>query len=457
MKEIDFKNEGLKYYDQALNSLKEFVSINTINDQTTIKEGQPFGKGVRLGLDYVASLGEKLGFKVDRCDYYCTELTMGEGPLIDVYAHADVVPVSKNWKTDPFYPTIKDNTMYARGCSDDKGPLISCLYGIKMLIDNNLIDGYKVRFIVGGDEERGSECLEHYFHSLHKQYPTYGISPDANYPLIFAEKGIYAYKSTYNVDLKGIKSFSFGQALNIVLDEVNIDVDSSIMNIVSKYASSHKEVKITYENNALNIKGKASHGSVPWNGINAGLHLLNLLSEYLNLPVLHDIYEFYKIGDGKAFNGNYSSKYFKESSYCVGKMEYSNGKLSLFVNMRLPDNTTCAQAIENVKNNTKCNEVESLGGSDGFIIDPESDFIKALLKVYQKHTGDTKSKPCAIGGGTYSRETKNTVAFGMEFPGVDTLMHQDGEFLPLDAFKVSIGIYGEAIYQMGLLASKKNK
>ena len=457
MSEFDFKNEGLKYYEEALNSLKEFVSINTINDQSTISEGQPFGKGVRKGLDYVADLGKKLGFNVDRCDYYCSELTIGEGNLIDVYAHADVVPVSKNWKTDPFTPTIKNNTMYARGCSDDKGPLISCLYGVKMLIDNNLINGYKVRFIVGGDEERGSACLEHYFHHLKKEYPTYGISPDANYPLIFAEKGIYAYQAIYNVDLKGVKEFSFGQALNVVLDDVSVEIDSSIKNIVNNYANKHKEVKISYENNILNIKGKASHGSVPWNGINAGLHLLNLLGDYLDLSILHDIYEFYKIGDGKSFKGDYTSKYFKDSSYCVGKIEYKDGKLSLFVNMRLPDNTTSEQAINNVKNNTKCDDIVSLGGSNGFIIDPESDFIQALLKVYQKHTGDKVSKPCAIGGGTYSRETKNTVAFGMEFPNVDTLMHQDGEFLPLDAFKVSIGIYGEAIYQMGLLASKKNK
>lgn len=457
MKEIDFKNEGLKYYDEALESLKEFVSINTINDQTTIKDGQPFGKGVRKGLDYVASLGEKLGFKVDRCDYYCTELSIGEGPLIDVYAHADVVPVSKNWKTDPFYPTIKDNIMYARGSSDDKGPLIACLYGLKLVKDKIGIDGYKVRFIVGGDEERGSACLEHYFHTLKKEYPSFGISPDADYPLIYAEKGIYSYKADYNIDLKGIENFEFGQALNIVLDEVSIKVDDSFKNIIKKYQNEHKEVEVKLENNILTIKGKASHGSLPWGGVNAGLHLLNLLSIYFNSDLLHSIFVNYEIGDGKPFKGDFKSKYFDSSSYCVGKIKYESKKLSIFVNMRLPENVTCKDAINNVKVNTKCDEITYLGGSEGFMIDPESEFIQTLLKVYQNHTADFESKPLAIGGGTYSRETKNTVALGMQFPNIDTLMHQDGEFLRLNDFKVSIGIYAEAIYKMGQLASKKNK
>ena len=41
-------------------------------------------------LEYIASLAEKDGFNVDRCDGYCTEISYGEGPLIAIYAHCDV-------------------------------------------------------------------------------------------------------------------------------------------------------------------------------------------------------------------------------------------------------------------------------------------------------------------------------------------------------------------------------
>ena len=40
------------------------------------------------------------------------------------------------------------------------------------------------------------------------------------------------------------------------------------------------------------------------------------------------------------------------------------------------------------------------------------------LRVYQEETGDTKSKPGTMGGGTYARATPNAVAFGAGFPGM---------------------------------------
>ena len=44
--------------------------------------------------------------------------------------------------------------------------------------------------LIGGNEERGSACLEHYFHKLNKPYPKYGFTPDGDFPLIYGEKGI---------------------------------------------------------------------------------------------------------------------------------------------------------------------------------------------------------------------------------------------------------------------------
>ena len=84
-----------KYYPDALESLVNFIKINSVNDESTVSDDKPFGQGVRDALDYVGNLAIKLGFNVDWCDHYCTEISYGEGELIDIYAHADVVPVSK--------------------------------------------------------------------------------------------------------------------------------------------------------------------------------------------------------------------------------------------------------------------------------------------------------------------------------------------------------------------------
>ena len=111
-----------KYYEEALDKLISFLKINSIYDEKTISEDAPFGKGVKEALDYIASLALENGFNVDYCDHYCTEISYGEGKLLDIYAHADVVPVSADWVHSPFEPVIENGKLYARGSSDDKGP-----------------------------------------------------------------------------------------------------------------------------------------------------------------------------------------------------------------------------------------------------------------------------------------------------------------------------------------------
>lgn len=65
-----------KYYPEALESLVNFIKINSVNDESTVSDDKPFGKGVRDALDYVGNLAIKLGFNVDWCDHYCTETHM---------------------------------------------------------------------------------------------------------------------------------------------------------------------------------------------------------------------------------------------------------------------------------------------------------------------------------------------------------------------------------------------
>ncbi len=42
--------------------------------------------------------------------------------------------------------------------------------------------------IIGTDEESDWRCVEHYF--KHEEMPTMGFAPDADFPIINAEKGI---------------------------------------------------------------------------------------------------------------------------------------------------------------------------------------------------------------------------------------------------------------------------
>lgn len=446
----DYKKRVAPYKEQALEALKELVAIPSVLDEKTKTEKMPFGKGVDRALAYVADLGKRLGFKVDRCDNYITELTYGEGEkTLDIYAHCDVVPVKEeNWHHNPFRLTIEEgNIMYGRGASDDKGPGLSCLFAVKALRDEGRLGGYKLRFLFGGNEENDSLGLKHYFHKLNKGYPTLGISPDADYPLIYAEKSIYSYEEDLAITIPDVEDFSLGSALNIVLAEASVTLKGhldQVDELRAQYKARYPKVKITRKGNTLFFLGHPYHGSRPWNGINAGLHLLNFLGLLLEKPILNALFLAYEDGKGTAFGGNFHDTHFSESSYNVGRIAYEKGKLSVFVNVRFPSSRKIDQVRENLKSHTDA-KFTLLGGSDGFVADPKSEFVKILLHAYQAETGDRESEPEAIGGGTYARESRNSVAFGSQFPGRDYRRHGDDEFFPLSDFYDSRQIYAHAI------------
>ena len=456
IKDDEYKKLIEPYKKEALVVLKEFVTINSVLDKSSATIDMPFGKGVNKALEFIATIGKKIGFNVDRCDNYVTELSYGEGKILDIYAHVDVVPVvEKNWIHEPFKVTIEDDIMYGRGVADDKGPGIACLYACKALIDNKMLNGFKLRFLFGGNEESGSLCLEHYFKEMKKEYPTFGFSPDSDYPLIYAEKTISSYIANYNIDLK-TDNFSFGDALNIVLGEVNLNLkDNKLKDVIVSYTKKHSEVKIKYENDNLSIIGVPAHGSMPYNGVNAGLHLLNILGELLDNKELKNIYDYYLDGRGNKFNGNYKDDNFDGSTYNVGKIVYDKNKklLQLYVNFRFPSTLNAETLIKEVATNTNC-DIKILGYSEGFAADLNNPYIKSLLSSYQEETGDLDTKPLAIGGGTYARESKNSVAFGACFPTRDYNMHGNDEFFPIDDFYANMQIYAKAIYELGKLLSK---
>lgn len=439
-----------KYYDLAIDSLKKWIQIDSTFDESTVTELAPFGKGVQKALEYIASLAEKDGFNVDRCDGYCTEISYGEGPLIAIYAHCDVVPVSGKWKFPPFSATIEDDIMYGRGTSDDKGPAIASYYALKLLRDNNLINGYKVTLVIGGNEECGSRCLEHYFHSLHKPYPSYGFTPDGDFPLIYGEKAIATYKVDLNIDIKEISSLNGGVVINSVIDEChakfNVKLDE---NKIKEYCLKNN-LKYEYHDDELVFYGKSSHGSLPQEGINAGLHMIKFIGLMFNYDQLVKTGDGYMDGSGKNLGVYYESKLLHSTTYNVGLISYNNGVLEYSVNFRYPENVNAEEVCKKL-DTLSLGKVHYLGTGDYLLVDPESQMIKTLMNCYQEYTHDYKSQPMAIGGGTYAKESRNTIAFGSHFPGREDHIHEANEKIHLEDLRKSISIYASAIDELGKL------
>ncbi|GMA64796.1 dipeptidase [Alicyclobacillus fastidiosus] len=83
-------------------------------------------------------------------------------PTVLVYGHYDVQPVDPLhlWQSSPFEPDIRDNQIYARGASDDKGPTFMHIKALEAILKENGELPLNIKFCIEGEEEVGSAHLE---------------------------------------------------------------------------------------------------------------------------------------------------------------------------------------------------------------------------------------------------------------------------------------------------------
>lgn len=90
-------------------------------------------------------------------------------PTALIYGHYDVQPEDpvEKWQSPPFTPTLRDGRLYARGVSDDKGPM---LIPIKVAEAFFAVRGrlpLNVKLMFEGEEEVGSRNLEAFVTAHH--------------------------------------------------------------------------------------------------------------------------------------------------------------------------------------------------------------------------------------------------------------------------------------------------
>lgn len=148
-----------------LNELNEFLRIPSISSLSEHKEDvQKAAKWLadaftKLNLENI-SIDQTAGHPVVYADWLHAE---GK-PTVLFYGHYDVQPVDplNLWDSAPFEPEIRDNKLFARGSSDDKGQVFMHLKTIEALF---AIDGtlpVNVKFMIEGEEEIGSPHLPQY-------------------------------------------------------------------------------------------------------------------------------------------------------------------------------------------------------------------------------------------------------------------------------------------------------
>lgn len=85
-------------------------------------------------------------------------------PTVLVYGHYDVQPVDPValWQTPPFEPTVRGESLFARGASDDKGQTYIHIAAVEALLATTGALPVNVKFLVEGEEEDGSQAIMRY-------------------------------------------------------------------------------------------------------------------------------------------------------------------------------------------------------------------------------------------------------------------------------------------------------
>lgn len=449
MTRIDFEKLAAKYYDFALGTLMEFIMIDSVHDEKTISSDEPYGHGVAKMLKAVDHLGDVFGFERRDVDGRAIELSFGHGKrLISIYSHADVVPPTGAWHSNPFIPFIKDGKIYGRGTSDDKGPMLAAFFAVKLLKDNGLIKDFRVKFVVGGDEERGSSCLEYYFNNYHGEIPTYGITPDADFPVVYGEKGIANLQSTLPILLPNIQSIDAGVVPNAVIDRADVVFDEIPQEFI-RFLEDHK-IEFTIADQTIRFLGKSAHGSVPELGKNAAIISLNAIADFFRISDLKTFVDHIQDSSGRKFGCFATSSDLGDTTFNIGILKYCDGVIDYVTNFRYPEGIDASLTIQKYDSVLKT-KTKLLSKSDVLLFDRKSFLVTTLLNTYIDYANDKSAKPISLGGGTYAKEAKNTVAFGPTFPNENTHMHEPDEYMNIKNFYKCIAIYADAIYRLGTL------
>ncbi|MGH2746866.1 MAG: M20/M25/M40 family metallo-hydrolase, partial [Actinomycetota bacterium] len=93
-------------------------------------------------------------------DTILAEIGSGERTLL-IYDHYDVQPVDpiELWTSKPFSPEVRGGLFYARGAADNKGDLVARLAGIDAYRQVHGDLPIRLKFVVEGEEETGSDSF----------------------------------------------------------------------------------------------------------------------------------------------------------------------------------------------------------------------------------------------------------------------------------------------------------
>lgn len=451
---IDF---SFRPYERAMVSvLKEFLKIKSV--KSAALPNMPYGKGIFDALMFIQSTAEKMDLECVNLYGHLAYVDYGDGDeMLGVLTHIDVVPEGDGWTLPAFEGIEKDGKIFGRGAIDDKGPAIAALYALKALSDNCIQLNKKVRLIFGADEESGWNDIE--FYKKHEPLPQIAFSPDGEFPVINAEKGLLHVELEHNMDEESfLVSFDAGTRVNVVPNKAKCVVRVPF-DIVQKSVTDYKcPIGGRFETQDIGnglagiiAFGRSAHGSRPYDGINAAASLLLYLNSLTGygfedsaVKTLAEKIGAYHYGEQIELNISDESG---RLTLNLGVLTVKSAKLKANVDIRYPISYTRGQIEHKLDKHFPDYTINYVHALAPHYVPEDSPLVEALKQAYTEVTGEP-AYCVAIGGATYARAFDNAVTFGPLFPGKPSVEHGPDEYIEIDTLVKNAHIIANSIMKL---------
>ena len=155
----DFIEEHREQYVKELSDFLRIPSISSLSEHAD---------DVRRAGEWVAERLRKAGMEAVEVmptgghPVVCGQWLHAPGkPTVLIYGHFDVQPADplELWTTPPFEPEVRDDRIYARGASDNKGNMLIPIIAVEAILRTDGTLPVNVKFLFEGQEEIGSPQL----------------------------------------------------------------------------------------------------------------------------------------------------------------------------------------------------------------------------------------------------------------------------------------------------------
>jgi len=349
--------------------------VQTIEDLIRFKTITGNTEEIDKCLDYIAKSFENTSaqVKIERFENASPVIYLSNNDDLEqdvlVLGHLDVVAAHD----DMFVPKIEDGKMYGRGTLDMKSFAAVAMNSLHYVVEHQL--PVKFAVILSTDEEQGSKST----HAFLEKYPSLNA--------------------------------------HVVLDN---DVGGDITKIINK-CKNPVFVKLI-------AKGKAAHGSTPWEGLDSNEMMMQTIAN------LRQYYPYFDINSGEPESTWIDTMHVAK----IDGGEVSNiisSHTEALLDIRLTETSTVLELEKKLKSALCCGVSYKIVSSSTPVVMREDNPQILAYKTFAEKIMGQKIEFQQIGGATDARLFAEKGATVIMHSGTGEGMHADGEYVVLQSVK----------------------